>query len=191
VSSEQQLIMTLLKLVAYRIVTSTSVVEWLFSDEFLSHTNNNNNNNNNITQSPMTQLYFWELLIRLVDKTLLTTQLLKSKLHELSNSTTTSKQQNTLDIEAIKEAYNVARKEQDTLIELVFSRLVQILQANRHLPEHNFWYYMTYGHLKAFGRRYYKQLAHLLPTLDVHFANVDTRFRDIFTQISFLATNFY
>jgi nuclear cap-binding protein subunit 1 len=183
--SQQHLIMTLLKFLAYRIVTPYSIIEWLLSDDFLLA----NTVNNNLTQSPMTKLFFWEILNRVLDKTLFTTHTLRTKLHELSVASQ-GPQQNIVELETVKEAYAMALKEQDSVFELTFRRLAEILQANHDIPTYNFWYHMTLGHLKSLGRRYYRHLGPLIPTLAIHFTNVDSRIREVFTQITSLVTNY-
>jgi hypothetical protein len=183
--SQQHLVMVLLKLLAYRVVTPYSIVEWLLSDEFLLA----NATNNSLIQSPMTQLYFWEIISRVLDRTIFTTQMLRAKLQEMSSSSA-STEQNVVETEAIKEAYTVARKEQDSVFELTFRRLAELLQTNQDVPPYNFWYRMTLGHLKALGRRYYRLLTPLGSNLAPYYANVDSRIRDVFNQIIALTTNY-
>jgi nuclear cap-binding protein subunit 1 len=183
--TQQHLIMTLLKFLAYRIVTPHSLVDWLLSDEFLLA----NTVNNNMTQSPMNQLFFWEMLNRVLDKTLFTTHTLRTKLHELS-LVSQGPQQSVIDLETVKEAYAMAHKEQESVFELTFRRLAEILQAHHDIPVYHFWYHMTLGHLKSLGRRYYRHLGPLIPAIAIHYNNVDSHIREVFTQITSLVTNY-
>jgi nuclear cap-binding protein subunit 1 len=185
-TSPQQIIICADKFQTYQIVTPITIVEWFFSPS---------------SRKLYTKQWPWELLYATFDKLVSTHRRLHHQLKEIENPNQRPNATQT-DIDHFRELESklaTSMKEQKDNFLFFFQRFEVILreslikfkdQNTEDDLSNEQWLKITLGHLKAFGRKYYKQLRGLYGTLDILFSNTEPTISDFWKQVKSILIHF-
>jgi len=178
--SKFHLIITLDKLMTYRIVDNIAIVNWLFSPDQLPD---------------FTRGYVWEILHNTINKTIARTHTLQN---ELENARRIVRERGVTDEGAPEQAklrhthevLDTALREQKELLLVVFQRFCLAISNHltnceaRNVNPYDSWYYCAIGYLKEIGRRYHKEIEGFLSALEniLFTPDVDPRITQVFHQ---------
>jgi nuclear cap-binding protein subunit 1 len=150
--SAQHIIILLDKLMTYKVIDGSSIVNWLFDHERVNSFHS----------------YVWEILSNTVNKTLARCETLKRELHAAIDSGTDK-------VRALEQAIEQAQREHKELFIVIFQRFATVVAEylQSHPPE-GIWYRTILGYFKAIGRRYIEEIRPFIGMLDtLLFANAE------------------
>jgi len=179
--SPQHIVIMIDKLMTYRLVDNTSIINWIFSPE---------------EQPNFTKGYIWDVLRNTISKTLARTETIREELKTAEEAwEKTPKEEQSESIPEFKRlkdrktALDSVLREQKELFLIIFQRFVMCLSeylgGESNASYHSdFWYTSTLGHLKEVGRKYHDEIIPFLSTLEtLLFSNVDPKLAIAFQQI--------
>jgi len=179
--SPQHIIIMMDRLMTYRVIDNTSIINWIFSTE---------------EQANFTKGYIWDILRNTISKTLARTETVKDELKAAEETwdriPKDEQNENIPEFRRIKDrraSLDTVLREQKELFLIVFQRFVMCLNEylgnESNASYHNeFWYFCTLGHLKEVGRKYHNDILPFISTLEtLLFSNVDPRLATVFQQI--------
>lgn len=184
--SPQHIIITLEKLMTYRIVDAHSIVQWIFSHQVLPF---------------FTQGYLWDILRNTIDKTVMRTEVMRKELKavqpdqqpalaEASGASTTATAVDDVRLQQARESYQTALRDQNDLLLLVFQSFVVVLanhlanSRERDADPYDAWYRSAMGHFKEVARRYHREAKALgAPLADAFAQSSDPRITDVLTHL--------
>eukprot|EP00005_Dracoamoeba_jomungandri_P013753 CAMPEP_0174265190 /NCGR_PEP_ID=MMETSP0439-20130205/25516_1 /TAXON_ID=0 /ORGANISM="Stereomyxa ramosa, Strain Chinc5" /LENGTH=793 /DNA_ID=CAMNT_0015351511 /DNA_START=36 /DNA_END=2417 /DNA_ORIENTATION=- len=176
-------IISLDKLMTYRIIDNLSIVNWIFSAEVLPD---------------FKRGYVWEILRNTINKTIARTQTVRKQLescrsaaHAFMDEEDDNKDApEVVKLRQTEAALETALREQKELLLVVFQRFT--ISISNHLTNceardadpYDYWYYSALGHLKEIGRKYRKEIKPFKDTLEniLFTSEVDSRITDVFHQ---------
>jgi len=170
--SQQHIIILLDKLMTYKIIDGTSIVNWLFSLSNLRE---------------FTYSYIWQILSNTINKILARCETLTRELNAAKETGSSDK------VKQLTANREQAQREQKELFLVVFQRFSIVL--TEHLANWDaqgtdaktLWFKITSGEFKAVGRRYIAEIKSFLPMLEsLLFANADSRVAGIFNQMKLM-----
>jgi hypothetical protein len=180
--SPQHIIITLEKLMTYRIVDAHSIVQWIFSHQVLPF---------------FKQGYLWDILRNTVDKTVLRTEVMGKELKAVQDQQPSQAEASgvsTVDdvrLQQARESHQSALRDQNDLLLLVFQSFVVVLAnhlANcqeRDADPYDAWYRSAMGHFKEVARRYHREAKALgAPLTDAFAQSSDPRITDVLAHLN-------
>ncbi|CAG8494316.1 1118_t:CDS:10 [Paraglomus occultum] len=159
------------KLLNYRVVDASSVVTWVFSEEF---------------DEEVSRSYIWEILKNTINKVISRVSQIQSKLDSLRKAAeeqggdmTSDDRQSAVGSEAesiqqIENTLSMVTREQKEVLLLVFQKFADVLskklleyrQQNIDDPLTQWWFYWVWGFFREIARVYYSQLSSFIVTLE-------------------------
>jgi len=186
-TSPQNAVVLIDKLMTYRVLDNTAIVNWLFSERML----------------PLfVRAYVWEILRNTINKTIARTDTVRMDLRTAEedlagikaegNEVPASKEHKH---KQIKETLDNVLKEQKAMFLILFQRFCMVLsdhlqQCDTEKREANdYWFVRTSGHLREVGRKYHAEIKPFLATLEnlLFTPDVDPRITSIFHQFKTIA----
>jgi len=164
--SSQHIIILLDKLMTYRVVDGSSIVNWLFDHDRVNSFHS----------------HVWEILTKTVNKTLARCDTLQRELSAAKDSSSDK-------VKSLEQAYEQAQREQKELFFAIFQRFSTVLEEYlRDHPPEGIWFRTILGYFKAIGRRYIQEIRPFIDMLDgaIAFANAEPAIALTFDQLKLM-----